>query len=64
MAETATRTYRDIVRMTGIKLNTLRVWVNRGKMPEPTRHEGYNFAVWDAHEIDPWIRENGGEIPE
>ncbi len=50
-------TYQTLAGLSGEKVETLRVWVHRGKMPAPDTHVG-STAVWFPETIGDWIEEN------
>ncbi|HEX9230044.1 MAG TPA: MerR family transcriptional regulator, partial [Arthrobacter sp.] len=47
--------YKEVEEKSGVKAATLRVWHNRGKLPEPDFTVGQSPA-WKPETIQPWIR--------
>ena len=51
-------TYQDIAARWNVSVNTLRVWVHRGKMPQPDSRIGWS-PVWYEETITNLEDENG-----
>ena len=45
---------KDIANRLGIEANLLRVWIHRGKLPQPTMYLS-NSPVWYSDVIEHWI---------
>lgn len=50
-------TYKEIAELTGEPVNTLRVWLFRGKMPPPDYKPARNAAYWLPATIEAWREE-------
>jgi predicted DNA-binding transcriptional regulator AlpA len=49
--------YEDLAKATGVPASTIRVWFQRGKLPEPSIRVGQSPA-WTPAVVADWIAEN------